>query len=51
MHIYRTLYKYRYLSVFCLNMLVFYGKTKAVVLKALQYDTKIPNHLSLEYRF
>ena len=45
MHICRTLYKCRNLSVFCLNTLVFYGKTKAAVPKALQYGIKIPNRL------
>lgn len=43
MYICRILYKCWHLSVFCLNMLVFYGKTKAAVLTALQYDTKSPN--------
>ncbi len=45
MHICRTLYKCRNLSVFCLNTLVFYGKTKAAVLTDLQYGIKIPNRL------
>jgi len=45
MHISRTLYKRRYLFVFCLNILVFYGKTKVSVPKTLQYDIKIPNRL------
>ena len=45
MHISHTLYKCLYLSVFCLNILVFYGKTKAAVPKALQYGIKIPNRL------
>lgn len=43
MHICRTLYKCRNLSVFCLNTLVFYSKTKAAVLTDLQYDTKSLN--------
>ena len=38
-------YVLQYLSVFCLNILVFYGKTKAAVPKALQYSIKIPNRL------
>ncbi len=43
MYICRTLYKCWRLSVFCLNMLVFYDKTKDAVLTALQYGTKSSN--------